>query len=342
MTNTWLARGMMAAAGVASATLLTAPAMAEDTQVRIGYSTLFNTGFHLYMADVAPEFYNAHGLDVRPVDMRANAANCIAALLSNDVDMCSVSAPTGVFAGVEGAPIKAVAVLQGPLAEIFVTSAAAEATGVAIDAPVNERVAALEGMSLVTSAPGTLYYNMLEQMFRDADMSMSAISYRTLVDQVAMREGLANNSFQSALWSGGAFADLEATDQIVSWISVPRGDLPALAELPTVTVFASETWLANNPGKEENLHAAFVDIIAALRAEPERYSRDLKNVAYEEMDDTIWDAAYAVGIASLWETATATEQGWNDLLDMQKSNNPDADFSAAAFETMVLPVARGE
>lgn len=241
LTNTWLARGMMAAAGVASATLLTAPAMAEDTQVRIGYSTLFNTGFHVYMADVAPEFYNAHGLDVRPVDMRANAANCIAALLSNDVDMCSISATTGIFAGVEGAPIKAISVLQGPLADIFVSTAAAEGTGVSIDAPVNERVAALEGLSLVTAAPGTLYYDIIAQLMRDAGKSMGDITYRTLVDQGAMREGLLNNAFDAALWGAGAFADLEASGDVVSWISIPRGDAPAIAQLPTVAVFASET-----------------------------------------------------------------------------------------------------
>lgn len=340
MINELFARGGTVAAGVLAFALSSPAAHAGNTNVRLGFSTLFNTGFHLYMGAVAPELYANRGIEISLVDMKANAANCIAALLSNSVDLCSISTPSGIFAASEGAPIKAVAVVQGPIAEVFLTHKAIATSGVSADAPVKDRIVAMKGLNLVTSAPGTLYFNLLEQMLRDTDVPVEAVTYRTLVDQVAMRQGLTNGAFDAALWSGGAFADLEASGDIVSWVSVPRGDLPAMAKLPTVTVFASQTWLDTNPGAADNLHAALVDVIAALRAEPERYSRAIKAYAYPDIDQRVWDAAFKVGMSALWDKATVTEAGWNSLLDMQRANNPNADFAPAVYESMVLPVAR--
>jgi NitT/TauT family transport system substrate-binding protein len=332
-------RAAVAAAGLGSLAIA-APASADNTVIRVGYSTFFNTGFHLYMAEVEPALYTSHGIELVPVDMRANAANCIAAMLAGDVDLCSISTPSGIFASIEGADLRATAVLQGPLAQIYLTGAAASATGVSPDAPVADRIAAMRGISLVTAAPGTLYYNIVAQMMRSVDLSMDDLQYRTLVDQVAMREGLVNGAFDAALWSAGAFADLEVSGDVVGWISVPNGDVPEMAALPTVTVFAPQSWVDANPGIADNLHAAFVDVIAALRAEPERYSAEIKARNFPEMPQVVWDSAFAAGLAGLWETAQVSEAGWTAIVDMQRANNPNANFDTAGFASMVLPAAR--
>jgi len=315
---------------------------AQDTTVRLGYSTLFNTGLVLYMAEVAPEIYANHGVRVELVDMRANAPNCIAAMLARTIDMCSISSPTGMFAVVEGAPLTAIAVVQGPLAQIYLSAGAVARSGVSPDAPVADRLRGMAGLNIVTASPGTLYYNMLEHMLRSVDLSISDMTYRTLVDQVAMKEGLSNGSFDSALWSAGAFADLEASGAISGWISVPAGDVPELALVPTVTVFAHNEYLAANPGVDERLHAAMVDVIAALRADPERYSPEIKARNFPDMDQTVWDASYAHGIAGLFPSGQVSEADWNGLLDIQRANNPDRDFAAAEWANLVAPVARAD
>jgi len=339
VTRKSFVRAAVAAAGLASFAIA-APAAADNTVIRVGYSTLLNTGFHLYMAEVEPSLYAAHGIELVPVDMRANAANCIAAMLAGEVDLCSVSTPSGIFASIEGADLRATAVLQGPLAQIYLTDTAAAATGVSPDAPVAERIAAMRGISLVTAAPGTLYYNLVAQMMRSVDLSMDDLRYSTLVDGTAMREGLVNEAFDSVLWSAGAFADLEASGDIVGWISVPNGDIPEMAALPTVTVFAPQTWVDANPGLADNLHAAFVDVIAALRADPVRYSAEIKARNFPDMPQLVWDAAFAAGLSGLWNSAQVSEAGWNAIVDMQRANNPNANFETASFETMVLPAAR--
>lgn len=333
-------RGLAAAALLSIA--LAAPAAAETTDIRVGYSTLFNTGFHLYMGEVAPEIYEKHGIKLVPVDMKANAANCIAAMFAGDVDMCSVSTPSGTFATVEGAPLKAVAVLQGPLTQLYLSKAAAEKTGVSPEAPPKERLRGIKGLDLVTSAPGTLYYNILEQMLRDVGLSVSDVRYRTLVDQVAMKEGLSNGTFQAVLWSAGAFADLEKSGAVLNWVSVPGGDLPELAALPTVTVFTLDKWLEAHPGKAEDLHAAFVDVIATLKAEPAKYSGLIKAKNYPDMNQVVWDNAFDHGLAVLWDKGTVAEKGWSDLVAMQKANNPDKDFSSVEWSKIVLPVAQAK
>lgn len=315
-------------------------AQAETTKIRVGYSTLLNTGLHLYMGEVAPEIYEKHGIVLQPMDMKANAANCIAALLAKDVDMCSVSSPSGTFAAVEGAPLKAMAVLQGPLAEIYLSKAAAEKTGVSPTASPAERLKGVKGLDVVTSAPGTLYYNLLEKMLRDVDLKVEDVRYRTLVDQVAMKEGLSNGTFEAVLWSAGMFADLEESGAARSWISIPAGDVPELKNVPTVTVFASDEWLAAHPGKEGDLHAAFVEVIAALKAEPAKYSEAIKAKNFPDLDPRVWDAAFKQGLNALRDSGTVTEADWNDLVAVQKANNPDKDFAAAQWDKIVLAVAQ--
>jgi ABC-type nitrate/sulfonate/bicarbonate transport system substrate-binding protein len=330
----------LAAAIVVPLAILASPAAAQTTEVRVGYSTLFNTGFHLYAADVAPEIYEKHGIKVTPVDMQANAANCIAALIGGTIDMCSTSAPSGTFAISEGAPIKAIAVIQGPMFQVYLSKAAAGKTGVAPDAAVADRVKGLKGLDVVAPAPGTLYYNFLQEILRGGGMSIEDMRYRTLVDQVAMRQGLTNGSFEAVGWGAGMFGDLEKDGTIFNWLSVPRGDFPNLSVLPTVTIFASDAWLAANPDKVEAVHAGFVDMVAALKADPAKFSAPIKAKHFPDMNDVVWQQSFSDGLAALWDSGKVTESGWNTLLDMQKAGASGKDFSSAEWAKVVVPVAQ--
>lgn len=341
MKSNTIARAL-GVAGLLATTAMAGAASAETTQIRIGYSTLLNTGFHLYMSQITPEVYAEHGIEVVPVDMRANAANCMAALLGGEVDMCSVSATTGIFAAAEGAPIKAVALLQGPVAGIYISDEAAAKTGVALDAPVAERLAGLKGLSIAAPAAGTLYYNLLAELLADGGLGIDDINYRTLVDQIAMREGLANEAFDGVVWSAGVFNDQITAGDVVEWINIPRGDAPDLAALPTVAVYASDAWLAENGDKVEDLHAAFVDIMATLQADPDRIWGEIKAQHFPEMDDEVWSGVTATGMNALWPSATVSEESWNTLLDLHKAERPDMDFTVSEWGNLVLPVARGE
>ncbi|MCP8939958.1 ABC transporter substrate-binding protein [Alsobacter sp. SYSU M60028] len=336
------ARVALAAAAVAAPLVWGGAATAQETKIRIGYSTLLNTGLHLYVGEIAPELYAKHNIKLELKDMKANAANCIAAMLAKDVDMCSVSAPSGTFAVVEGAPLKAVAVVQGPVAELYLSKKAVEKSGVSPKDKVEARLKGLKGLDVVTSAPGTLYYNILEDMLRDVGLTIKDVRYRTLVDQTAMREGLANGTFEGVLWSSGLFADLEATNAISSWISVPAGDVPKLSTVPTVTVFATDAWLAANPTGAQRLHAAFVDVIAALKANPDKYRDAIKQKNFPDMNPVVWNGAYKHGVAALWSTGKTTEKAWNDLVALQKANNPGKDFAAAQWDKIVLPTAQAK
>ena len=335
-------RTLAVAAGLGATAHLFAgvAAQAQETKIRIGYSTLFATGLHLYMGQIAPELYAKHGIKLELKDMKANAANCIAAMLAKDLDMCSVSAPSGTFAVVEGAPLKAVAIVQGPVAELYLSKKAVEKSGVSPKDKVEARVKGLKGIDVVTAGPGTLYYNILEDMLRDAGLSIKDVRYRTLVDQVAMREGLSNGTFEGVLWSSGLFADLEASGAISSWISIPAGDIPKLLMVPTVTVFATDGWLAANPGLADKLQAAFVDVVAALKTNPDKYRDPIKQKNFPEMDPVVWNSAYKHGVEALWSSGKVTQAAWNDVIALQKANNPGKDFGAALWDKIVLPVAR--
>lgn len=312
----------------------------ETTSLRIGYASSFNNGLHTYMAQVAPEIFQAHGLDITLFDMQTSSQNCVAALLANEVDICSINPATAIFANVEGADLTILATIQGSVSELYLTDTAAERTGITPDAPLQDRIEALRGMTLVSSGQGTTYYNIVQKMLTDAGMSMNDIQYRTLVDTIAMKQGLVNEAFDAAFWSAGLFADIEAAGDTVTWISVPGGDLSFAESIPTVSLVAPTAFVDADPALAERIHTAFVDAVEALKADPENLSAAIKAQNFPELDQHTWDVAFGLGVAGMMPNLSVDEAGWSALLDMQQANNPNSDFSSATWETMVIPSAR--
>lgn len=316
-------------------------AYAQDT-VRIGYSAHFNTGLPVYMAEVAPEIYEKHGIDVELFDMRGSAANCVAAILADSVDVCAVGTTAGTAAIVEGADLKVIAMLQGPVIEIHLSDEAAAKTGVDPEASAADRMAGLKGLDLVTAPPGTAYYVILNEMLTNIGLTMEDIRFRPLVDQVAMKEGLRNGTFESVFWGAGAFTDLVEEGSALQWISIPNGDFPEYAGLPLVTVYAPQTWIDGNADLNDRLHAAFVDAIATLKADPEKYSTLIKAEYYPDMPDVNWEDAFLKGVAVLRDEADVTEADWNFIVDLQEKSNPGADYAPVQWSNVVAPNAQAE
>ncbi|MGE0151427.1 MAG: ABC transporter substrate-binding protein [Reyranellaceae bacterium] len=317
----------------------TSTAVAQE-QVRIAYSSNFTSGLTLYMSEVAPEIFAKHGVSVKLIDSRANSPNCIATVLSKNAEICSAGTTTGTAAIAEGANLQAIAVTQGLIMEIVLTKAAAAKTGTTATAPIEDRVRGLKGLTFVTAAPGTFNYVMFDDMLRSVGLSVADMRYRTLTDQVAMKEGLRNASFDLVVWAGGAFADLEKDGLTTSWIKFARGDLPQYSGIPFITVFADKDWIRANPKLVEKLHAGFVDANRALKADPKKYSALIKAKFYPDISDVIWDNAFAQGVAAVWESSAVTEQDWKFLMSRQETTSPGKNYSRVTFENALHPVAQ--
>lgn len=313
-----------------------------DTTVRIGFSANFNTGLPLYTSVVRPEVFEKHGIKIELVDVRASAANCIAAMLADTVDICSVGTTAGTAAAAEGAPLKVVAMLQGPVIEMHLSKAAVAKTGLSLDAQPADRIKGLKGLDVISAPPGAAYNVFLVEMLNSVGMSMSDIRFRALLDQVAMKEGLKNGTFEAVLWGAGAFTDLEESGEAVRWISIPRGDLPRYSSLPMVTMFGHQKWIEANPEGVAKLHAALADAVAALKNDDGSLSAAIKAKYYPDLPQLNWDDATKSGVAVLRPNLDVTEADWNFLIDLQKASAPDKDYAAVMWDAIVLPIAQAK
>lgn len=136
--------------------LSASPAAAEDN-VRIGAAAINVVHSAVALGAAKPDIIGRHGISLQVNDLRGASPNCIAALPSGAADLCQVGTPTGT-------DLVAVAVLTGPVAEIVLSKKAVDTLQVKPDAPVDERVKAMKGLNIGTSAPGSANYTILDSL----------------------------------------------------------------------------------------------------------------------------------------------------------------------------------
>lgn len=333
-------RVIRAALGVV-ALLLTAAASAATAADKVRIATASTSLAHgpLGLSVADPSIFGAQNLTIEVTDLRGNSANCITALISKAVELCQVGTPTGTDAIAEGAKLKAIAVLTGPINEIFISAKAAAASGVKPDAPVEQRIKALKGMRLVTSAPGTAHYLTLMASLAKVGLTMNDINFRTLGDVPAMIESIRNGQIDGALWTIGSLSPLLKDGSGVRWISMARGDIDEFKTLPYVTVYARSEWVDANPDLVKRIHASYSEAIARLKNDPVKSSKLFKEKFFPDLDQAIWDDGYAQVRSAYLSGAKTTAASWQQSLDMQ-SKGTGKDYKDAAFKLVVVPEAQ--
>lgn len=342
-SSNWLQRsaraGALVIAALCTAAMIGPSAAADKLRIATASTSLAHGPLGLAVAD--PSIFGAKDITIEVTDLRGNSANCIAALLSKGADLCQVGTPTGTDAIAEGAKLKAVAVLTGPINELFISAKAAAASGVSPDAPVEQRIKALKGMRLVTSAPGTAHYLTLMSTLQKVGLSMSDISFRTLGDVPAMIESIRNGQIDGALWTIGSLGPLLKDKSGVRWISMARGDIDEFKTLPYVTVYARTEWVDANPDLVQRIHASYAEAVRRLKNEPEKSSKLFKEKFFPDLDQALWDDGYAQVRAAYLDGAATTAKSWQQGLELQKAGT-GKDYKDATFEKVLIPAAQAK
>ncbi|TKT74473.1 ABC transporter substrate-binding protein [Aquamicrobium sp. LC103] len=313
---------------------------AADT-VRYGIAGLSANHAPALLGEAQPEVFAKHDIDIEITDLRGNSANCIAALLSEAIDVCQVGSPTGVDAIVEGAPLKAVAVTAGPVSELVLSKQTADRLGIAANAPVDDRIAALKGLRIVSAAPGSAHYITLDRMLREAGLTISDVQYRTLGDVAAMMESIRNDQIDGAMWGIGGLGGVLADGSGVRWISLAGGDVPELKAVPYVTVYARTAWIDENTSVVKRLHASLADAIAMIKSDPDAISPVIKAKYFETLDANLWHDGFQQAAGSFLDGAKVTRAGWELLLELQ-AESTGKDYGSAGYEAVILEIARTE
>jgi len=334
-------RAACGATALVALTALALPAAAQD-RVRIATNSFSLAHGPLALAVADASVFGTQGIEIDTIAIQGSSANCIAALLSRSVELCQVGTTTGTDAIAEGAELVGIAVLTGPINEIIISRAAAEATGIAPDAPVEQRAAALGGLRLVTAGPGSPHYMSLAAVLRVGGHSMDDITFRTLLDVPAMVESIRNGAIDGALWSVGSLGQLIESGDGVRWISMAQGDIAELSTLPYVTVYARTEWVNANRELVTRIHAGYAEGIRRLQEDGAESSRLIKERFFPDMDPALWEDSFAHAQGAYIPGAAGTRFAWNQFLDMQIESNPEKNYANAAFELALIPEARAD
>jgi len=320
---------------------LSAPlASAQTTTVKYGVAALTVSYAPTLLGGAVPETYAKHGIALDITDFRGNTNNCVAAVISGAVELCQVGASSMSDAIAEGGDFKIIALTTGPLGE-FVLSAKAVSRMGAVNAssPLNDKLRAMKGLRIVTSGAGTPHYLAMEAALQRAGLNVGDLKFRTLVDPVAIMEGIRNDQIDGALWTVGGLSQVIADKSGVRWINMAAGEIPEVNPLPYVVTMGQSAWIAKNPQTVTKLRAAMSEAVELINRDPAKYSAAIKAKYFPQLNQAIWDESFALVRPSFFKGATAPRAGWDYMLKMQAASTKK-DYSRAAYERAIIPEAQ--
>lgn len=293
----------------------TAPfaAAAQDrTPVKWGVSVNQSLAHALApMLELDEEIQARHGLDFETVDFQGNFQACMALAISGEVDGCQTGPTIGMNAIAQGADLKAVIQMIGQTTEITMSSARIESMGVALDAPLEDRIRALEGITIAGPGPGTSMHMIVENLMQRIDKGIEDVTYQPLTDLAAMNASLGLGRIDAAIWSLGGMSPSQNDGSGQVWISLARGDVPELGALPNVATFARTEWVAENRDTLARVQAAFVDVLNALEADPLGYGATYKAAYLEALPQATWERDIQQTIPAYIDDMEGTCEAWD-------------------------------
>lgn len=320
--------------------LLAAAGTANAESLKIGASAISLVNAAGPIGLLKPELFKSHDLDAEVIDMRGSSPNCINAVLSGTVDICQAGTTTGMDAIAEGADLQVIAVLVRPAIEIVMAKRVIAEKGFDEAAPIEKKIADLKGLTFTSSPPGNANYTLLTEAFKLANMTPADVQYQTLTDTTAMIASMQNDRVDVAMWSVGPLSNLIKDGTGVRWISTARGDIPAMAEIPYVSVFATRKFVEENPDLAERIHAAYADIIAYMKANPEEAATLFHDKYFSAVDPELWADSYGQASLAYFDGAMGSKEGWDLLLKLQAASTGKS-YDKVQYDDIVAAPAKG-
>ncbi|MBS7700255.1 MULTISPECIES: ABC transporter substrate-binding protein [unclassified Chelatococcus] len=316
------------------------PARAQEQVLKYGTSSAAMVAAPLLLSTQDKTIFGKNGLRVEMTDFRGQTANCVVAVISGAVNLCQVGTLSGTDAIADGAPLVAIAATNAMTAELIISQHAAKRLGLSQNATVEEKLKALKGLRVISSAPGTGHYLVLNEMLKTVGLSIADTQYRVLGDTNAMMASLQNDAVDAVLWSIGGLGPSIADGSGIRWIS-PRTDMQTLADLPYYVVYARKDWVEKNLQTVADIRASLETAVAKLLADPDGSGKAIKQAYFPDMDQAVWDDGFAENIKTFIPGVRVSRKGWDKYIGLY-APTANKSYSGVTYEAVVMPDARSE
>lgn len=242
------------------------------------------------------DLFTANGVELIENPPIYNAAEAIQTLFSGDADMGYIGISAAIQGVEAGRDVRVVAVVAGkfPLEIALTNEVLAELAeeGITVDSPLEEKVAALAGMTLASPAAGSttdlvLRYSIEQHGINpDSDLTIQPVGDAAAI-VAAAREG----AVHGVVGTTGGPTTLAASQGFAEvFINFADQD-EQLGQLPIHVLVTSTEFLEENPDAVAGVVTAFqtgrAAIVAGLSTEE---LAALKDVVSPDMDQQLWDA----------------------------------------------------
>jgi NitT/TauT family transport system substrate-binding protein len=282
-----------------------------------------------------------HGfeLDYRPTG--TSSVNLVSGVLSGDYDFAVPATNTALEAMREGADLLVVAGALEIASILVVRPEVAEGFDVGLDAPIEERVQALEGLNIVTSTEGSGNNTFLRLLLASYGLDPNNDVTITGVNETsAIISGLRQGRFDAAFYGSGVLEHNIADDTAQLWVSAPQGEAEIFQDLVGAIVVTQPSMLEENPEMVRAVHAAFADAIQAIADRPDEVGEALHADWFEELPDDVWQIAWDEAQYAYPDGATFSRSNLDKLTGILERALGN-DYSGLVYEDIVLEDAQG-
>jgi ABC-type nitrate/sulfonate/bicarbonate transport system substrate-binding protein len=271
-----------------AAVVLTTQARAVTTQLTIAVSSSSLAYGSLKIAQQAGLFQN-NGIDPKVIVMESGNA-AITAVVAGSAAFSGAGAGEVLAARVRGQDIVIVSnIYRGLSGSLVLSKSVAEKTGLAPNAPVEQRLKALNGLVIAAPSATSAYLTP----YKSAAEAVGSTIKFIYMTQPAMVAALQVGAIQG-LSAGAPFSItpiLNGTGTL--WISGPKAELPAEHGLrSSACVQTTADYARAHPALILALQATFRDVAALIKTNPDQ-AKMLLAKAYPQLDPATLDAAFA-------------------------------------------------
>jgi ABC-type nitrate/sulfonate/bicarbonate transport system substrate-binding protein len=248
-------------------------------------------------------FFEDHGIDPNFVTMDSSSA-AATALLSGAVSFAFSGPGSLVAAQARGQDMIVVnSTYRGLGGTLILSKGAVERIGVAADAPIEERLRALNGLVIATPSPTSSY----TIAFREAAAAQNAQINFTFMAIPTMPAAFSSGAVDGYVASAPYWLPPIIDGTGVQWISGPQGQLPAkFAPAHTAVTLAMRAYTDANPDIVDRVNAALQDFIVAIDERPDDIKKAIR-ANFPDLDQKTLDLLFESERAA-WRAGAVTPE----------------------------------
>ncbi|HEV7652366.1 MAG TPA: ABC transporter substrate-binding protein [Actinophytocola sp.] len=252
--------------------------------------------------------FTKNGLKVDEV-VANSASDAVNIALSGDADFVMTAAPAVFSLNGDGQAVQFLAnAYSGLAASVVMSPDVAKRTGVAPDAPIEDRLKALDGLHMSFASPSSGYLTVMQSALKLVGAKIQPV----FIEQASMPAALKQHKID-VLIASPPVSDIAVRDGGTLWISGPKGDLPEGVQPPmTTAAAATKRFVDANPEAAKRFVKSLEDAAKFIESDPDAAGTLLEK-RFPELDKDLFDASWTAN-----KTAFSHVGIDADLLDRQR------------------------